>query len=836
MMKFDEIGDGSRTILFLMDGFSLILWRREGNMRRLYCVLSVVVLLLLIVPFLQAQDLFDEIRQGRLESVKTIVEKDPGSLHKRQFGIFPLHQAVRSGQQEIAEFLISKGADINQFAKSITEFAPFEFTPVTEAIRTHRFALLKFFVEKGADLNKVTSLGESYLHYAALMNQADVAAYLIEAGLDVNIKKNGDLSPLHIAAVTGHEEVAKVLIAKGADLDSRSTDGGTPLHFAQAAGHDNIAVLLMSKGAKTVPRNFPLYRGKYLGEKKPGLTPEPFAPELFRDIYRVHSTPAFSPNGKEVFWECIFLQGNNSVSRVWYMKEENGRWTEPRVAPFCKYPSGGPAFFHDGNRLLYDSTRPRDGGTTPAQDLDLWIVERQGDSWGEPKHLDTPLNKAGSFEVYPYVASDGTIYLGTGRREGFVKSDYSEGQYSEPVVIGDLFATDVVDGCKAMKRIFFFSDRGRDERFEYEVHVSFHQPNGQWGKPINLGERLHPGRRGTQAIVTFDGRHLFFTSYFQYYWVDAQILEDLEKSEVAETKIIPGSCTIFMASHGNTVLYGNNEDYMLTKTFYWVRLPTEKTYGGIYYGHQADEDIRAYGPDYIPPQGGVNEKGLAFDYAGLPEAPLNPHPERLPLGHITMEIQKYCATVEEAIAFALKRNWGSSLGWQVLLADASGDAVIISAGADREIAFTRKPPGDGYLITTNFNRANPQNTFQGSYPCRRYNKTDGMLDKISQEEDLTVRCFQSILDAVHAEGPVGNTEYSSVIDLKKGIVYLNHWHQFNETAVLVVAKEIEKHKDLAPVMAEGTKQSLLMPIEGLFSPRTVNASVKERQKYKNRKR
>ena len=491
-------------------------------------VRGVLIFSILIVSPVSAQDLFNEIRQGKIESVRTLVDKDPGLINSRSAGIYPLHQAVRSGQKVIAEFLISKGAEINKFAKDASEFAPYEFTALTEAIRNNDLEMIKMFVEKGADVKKVTSLGESYLHYAVFLNKTELVDYFIELGIDVNIKKRGDLTPLHIAAVTGYEKVAERLIEKGADLNSQSSDGGTPLHFAEAAGKQDVINLLKSKGAKDIPRNFPLYTGQYLGMKKPGSTPVPFVQELFRDIYRVHSTPAFSPDGKEVYWECIFMQGNNDVTRVWFMKEEKGRWTAPKVAPFSKYASGGPAFFHDGSWLIYDSLQPRDNSSVPAKDLDLWIVEREGDSWSEPRHLNTSLNKDGSFEVYPVVAKDGTIYLGRGGAEGYVKSDFIDGMYSQPVVIGDLFDTDVVDTCGALEHIFFFSDRGRNERFEYEIYVSFHHPDGRWSKPVYLGDRLHPGRRATQAILSLDGKYLFFTSYFSYYWVDAKILEDLK--------------------------------------------------------------------------------------------------------------------------------------------------------------------------------------------------------------------------------------------------------------------------------------------------------------------
>jgi len=186
------------------------------------------------------------------------------------------------------------------------------------------------------------------------------------------------------------------------------------------------------------------------------------------------------------------------------------------------------------------------------------------------------------------------------------------------------------------------------------------------------------------------------------------------------------------------------------------------------------------------------------------------------------KIQETCATVEEAIALAKKLNWGSSLRWQVLVADATGDAVAISAGPDRELAFTRKPRGNGYLVSTNFNRANPENTFQGSYPCWRYNRAVEMLGKIEDEEDLTVDYFRTILDATHVEGGVGNTLYSNVFDLKKGVICLYYWHQFEEVVALKIAEELAKNP-------QPTR------IKDLFSPETVKRAEEEFQNYKKKK-
>ena len=472
------------------------------------------------------QDIHQAIRNGDIEQVKAILQSDATAVHARQNGIHPLHQAVRQGNLIIAELLIAKGADINRFGADATEFSPNEFTPLTDAIRVGNMDMIRLFVEKGADLGRVTSYGESYLHFAVFMNQKEAAGFFIDRGIDVNARKRGGLTPLHLAAVMGFDDIVELLIQKRAGLDLLSTDGGTPLHFAEAAGHAQTAALLRSRGAKDVPRQFPQYAGAYLGIEKPGSTPEPFAPELFRDIYRVHSIPAFSPDGRELYWECIFMRGNNDAPRVWFMREENGRWTPPRVAPFSAYPSGGPAFFADGRTLVYHSTQPRDGSDRPANDLDLWIVEREGGGWSSPRHLETPLNRDSSNEVSPYVARDGSIYLSQGTR-GFVKSALVGGKYGDVETIGDLFDTDAIDTCRAMDHILLFSSRGRPEWYEYEIYISYHEQDGRWLKPVYLGDRLHPGHRATQAVVTLDGKYLFFTGDFDFEWVDAGILEQL---------------------------------------------------------------------------------------------------------------------------------------------------------------------------------------------------------------------------------------------------------------------------------------------------------------------
>jgi hypothetical protein len=274
---------------------------------------------------------------------------------------------------------------------------------------------------------------------------------------------------------------------------------------------------------------------------------------------------------------------------------------------------------------------------------------------------------------------------------------------------------------------------------------------------------------------------------------------------------VPGSCTIFAVRRGDKVFFGNNEDWSDPKTIYWVEPSAKGQYGSVYLGY-----------NHYNPQGGINEKGLAFDYNALPKSPVKSHRElpRRP-GPLVNLIMQQSATVEEALTIIRRYDWGGALAWQMLLADATGDAVVVSAGPEGELAFTRKSPGDGFLVSTNFNRANPSNRL-GSYPCPRYEKAVEMLGRIQSESDLTVETLRSIVDAVHVEGPGINTLYSNVMDLRQGVLYLYYWHQYGEVVTLDVAKEI-------------AKASKPTPLRDLFSRATIEQAEKERWEYAAKK-
>jgi hypothetical protein len=183
---------------------------------------------------------------------------------------------------------------------------------------------------------------------------------------------------------------------------------------------------------------------------------------------------------------------------------------------------------------------------------------------------------------------------------------------------------------------------------------------------------------------------------------------------------------------------------------------------------------------------GINEKGLSYDMNWIPTETLNPHPERRnPREWAVTHLIKEYATVEEVLGIALTYNWGESIDYQIHFADATGDAAVIHPGPDGELTYTRKPDGDGHLLSTNFNLAT------GDYSCWRYDTASQMLVGLETGEPLTVEFMATVLDATHQEGDV-STIYSTIYDLRERTAYLYYEHRFDEPVILDVATELER--------------------------------------------
>ncbi len=232
-------------------------------------------------------------------------------------------------------------------------------------------------------------------------------------------------------------------------------------------------------------------------------------------------------------------------------------------------------------------------------------------------------------------------------------------------------------------------------------------------------------------------------------------------------------CTIFTASSKNVVLAGNNEDMCTTNTVIHVIPPSEENYGCIFWGFKGDENY----------QGGMNDSGLFFDGAGTP--PVEMSDWDLPEfdgRYIFETVLKKCQTVQEAIELVKGYSQPYLKFSHILVADATGEAVIFEWGNNR-MNYIQKG-NNNYLIATNFNLT------ETAYPekeCNRYASAKRMLSE--NEPDISL--FEKILSVTHAEGKFP-TVYSNLCDLKNRKMYLYNFHNYTYRKEFDLAEEFLK--------------------------------------------
>ena len=119
----------------------------------------------------------------------------------------------------------------------------------------------------------------------------------------------------------------------------------------------------------------------------------------------------FTPDGRTAYFsrsEEFFRK-----TSIYETRQVNGTWTQPEVASFSgEFSDIDPVVSPDGRRLYFASIRPVGG--VARTDTDLWVVEREGARWGEPRNLGPDVNSERG-ESDPAVDRAGNLFVGSNR-------------------------------------------------------------------------------------------------------------------------------------------------------------------------------------------------------------------------------------------------------------------------------------------------------------------------------------------------------------------------------------------------------------------------------------
>ncbi|MFX0000961.1 MAG: hypothetical protein ACFE88_12690 [Candidatus Hermodarchaeota archaeon] len=261
---------------------------------------------------------------------------------------------------------------------------------------------------------------------------------------------------------------------------------------------------------------------------------------------------------------------------------------------------------------------------------------------------------------------------------------------------------------------------------------------------------------------------------------------------MSQSKVTIGiSCLNFKIKNDYGVFFGNNEDHALTQISNTVItfVPNGSTwydgstilYGAVIVGYGNVSGLSWF-------QGGMNEKGLAFDSTSVPYTTPNLHSERPQ--NLVPEIFS-CKTITEVIDYKAAHGVYQQEGSvQSMYLDNTGESVVFNIGVDGEFDFFRN--NDTFQLASNFYFNNTSRGNPSSDSIRRYNAAEEKLNDIDVNSTLTIESIRNVLEAAHFEGPLINTLYSNIFDVTNGDIYLYFFHQFEEVVILNLEQELAK--------------------------------------------
>ena len=264
-----------------------------------------------------------------------------------------------------------------------------------------------------------------------------------------------------------------------------------------------------------------ILEGPYLGQKPPGLVPQPFAPGLIT-TKSVEDGGVFT-TAMDAFYFLRVNPETNKMESIIY-KQKNNRWIKTAMEkdgrPFYPY------FAPDG-KTMYMGKRYKERTATGWSE-----IKSLGGAFEDINIMSLSASLKGTYAIDERGTNDDGILrysrLVNGKREApipFGKEINSGTRNAHPFIAPDESYM-MWDGIKE-------SGYGN-----VDLYISFRQPDGSWGAAINMGDQINTEAYEAGAKVTPDGKYVFFVRVVKsteedlyadidIYWVDAQIIETL---------------------------------------------------------------------------------------------------------------------------------------------------------------------------------------------------------------------------------------------------------------------------------------------------------------------
>ncbi|MBC8755055.1 PD40 domain-containing protein [Kordia sp. YSTF-M3] len=283
----------------------------------------------------------------------------------------------------------------------------------------------------------------------------------------------------------------------------------------------NVAIAICAFGLFSCTENSAPLKYSQEAVKVPTLFAEGIISSKMHNEFNLE----FSPNGKTVYFT---RRVDGEPQKILVSTFENNTWSAPKLTSFSISRDEMPSITPNGKQLYFASTRRIPTEESKGNfDMNIWVTEKENDSWSEAKPVDSVINKVqiegekwpSSNESSLYTQDGKTFYYSTMMRNskgiGIYTTTLENGKFSTPKRIEGLLEDEKYwisgptlspDGNYLLFNAYGVKGGVGGE----DLYASKKTENG-WSKAVSLGNIINTKHEEGAAKFSRDGHCFFFT-------------------------------------------------------------------------------------------------------------------------------------------------------------------------------------------------------------------------------------------------------------------------------------------------------------------------------------
>ncbi|HVD99584.1 MAG TPA: OmpA family protein [Cytophagaceae bacterium] len=240
---------------------------------------------------------------------------------------------------------------------------------------------------------------------------------------------------------------------------------------------------------------------------------------------------------------------------VYISTKKEGKWSEPlqmstnintanHDASIALSPDGQTLFLY---RFDLDHNASSSSG-------DLYTSKLEGKVWARAEKISDKVNSPG-WEPSASITEDGkTLYFasnkpgGLGGTDLYMSKKLSDGNWDKPVSLGETINTPYDEDCPFIHpdgKTLYFSSKGHNTMGGFDIFISkYDNEKHAWGKPENFGYPISTAHDDLHFVISTNAKRIYFSTIKEGGYGNKDIYyADISKQESAKVLLITGVVT-----------------------------------------------------------------------------------------------------------------------------------------------------------------------------------------------------------------------------------------------------------------------------------------------------